>query len=116
MSPVIVVGIVVAIAVASMFKPFWGLMLLLFKCSISVLKWGMIVGLIMGFMCSKQFYNFAGWTPITVLAGKNFYNKIHTEEETKNEQNQVGTADAQQVSISHRRSQRATSRPPIAGR
>lgn len=44
--------------------------------AITVIRWLMIIGLIVGITCSPQFYHEFGWTPLSIVAGDDIYKNV----------------------------------------
>lgn len=112
----LIAAIIVCLAIAVMFKPFWAILGFLILKSFQVLKWLIIIGLVAALANSKQVYNWLGVTPASLIFGDKFYKDINTREDSKHEEDKGGATLTQQESLPNRKHRGVAKRPVVTGR
>lgn len=65
--------VIIGIVVALMFPITWKLLGYLLIASIHILKWTIVIALLTGLLCCPQMYEYIGFTPISLIFGKEIY-------------------------------------------
>lgn len=69
-------GLFLLFLLSLMFPITWKVLFAItFKVIFPVLKWAIVIGAIIGFTCSDQFYHAFGWSPLSIIIGPSIHNK-----------------------------------------